>query len=114
MNGFESPIDATAASLFMVQSCLAKGILPVLATMPLLPGIDSSAARLEALYLKELATALGVPVIDFYSMDVQGIAKARQWYLSDKAALATPNDRAREWLASQLAKELMQIINPTK
>ena len=111
---FGTPMEATSASIFMVQACFAHCIMPVLVTMPALPGVDAAAARLEALYLKEMATALGVHVIDLYSMDVMGIANARKWYNSDGVMTATPNDRAREWLATQLAKEIMQIINSTK
>ena len=114
IRGFATPMEATAASLYMVQSCLAKGILPVIVTAPRLPGTNSATVRQEALFLKEMATALGVPVIDLYSMDVMGVADAKTWYNSDMTTTATPNDRAREWLTAQLAKEIMQIINSVK
>jgi uncharacterized protein (DUF362 family) len=112
--GFGTPMEATAASLFMAQACIAHGILPVMVAMPPLPGVDAASIRLEALYLKEMATALGVPIVDFYSKEVNGTANARQWYNTLKYTTATPNDAAREWLAAQLSTEIKQIINSDK
>ena len=113
--GFGTPMEATAASLFMAQACIAHGILPVLVAMPPLPGVEAAAIREEALYLKEMATAMGVPIVDFYSKDVNGTANARQWYNANvKCTTATPYDTAREWLAAQLAAEIKQIINSDK
>jgi hypothetical protein len=112
--GFGTPMEATAASLFMAQACIARGILPILVTMPKLPEVDAAVIRLEALYLKEMATAMGVPIVDFYSMDVMGVANAKKWYNSDTNTTSTPNDRARKWLAAQLASEIMQINNSDK
>jgi len=112
--GFGTPMEATAASLFMAQACIAHGILPVMVAMPSLHGVDTAAIRLEALYLKEMATALGVPIVDFYSKDVNGTANAQQWYNTIKYTTSTPNDSAREWLAAQLAKEIKHIIDSNK
>ncbi len=112
--GFGTPMEATAASLFMAQACIAHGILPVMVAMPPQPGVDAAAIRLEALYLKEMATALGVPIVDFYSKEVNGTANAQQWYNTINYTTATPNDSAREWLAAELAAEIKQIINSDK
>ena len=109
---FESPMEATAASLFMVQACIAHGILPILVTMPKLPGVDASAIRLEALYLKEMATAMGVPIVDFYSMDINGTVKSWQWYndTASRYTTATPNDEARDVLATALLIETLKNV----
>jgi len=53
--------------LFLAQATQAAGAVPVLMTLPPVPGIPRSDLRKAALLTMELAYSLGLPVIDAYS-----------------------------------------------
>lgn len=52
---------------FFIQASLARGILPVLVTPPLLAGMDHEETRAAALSIKRLGLQLGLPVADVFS-----------------------------------------------
>ena len=105
-----SPTEATLPAqglltmLFLAQACHCHGISPTLVTMPLTSQSTPASQRLLALYTKELALALGVPVLDLFSRQKQFSVTTLGWYAFQDIGLATPSDQARAWLSRQLTK----------
>ena len=100
----ELPAQSLLTMLFMAQACHSHGISPTLVTMPLTSQSAPASQRLLALHTKELALALGVPVIDLFSRQKQLSATTLGWYSAQDIGLATPSDQARAWLSRQLTK----------
>ncbi len=103
--------------LFLVQASLARGILPVIVTVPPLPDIDVEEGRASALAAKRLALRLGVPVCDLYSAALALPTRVSLPFASLKTAaggtvaLAGGNDAGRQWFCEQLALTLATIHN---
>jgi hypothetical protein len=92
--------------------------MPVLVTVPPLPGIDRDRTRKAALLTKELGFRLGVPVVDTYSRTVRETGAApgfeTRFVLSDgSATLATPDNAGREWLRDQVEAALAEKSGAT-
>ena len=105
-NPSDAPIPAQnlLTLLFLAQACHSHGIAPTLVTMPLTSQSTPAGQRLLALYTKELALALGVPIIDLFSRQKQLSVSTIGWYADQDIGLATPSDQARSWLHRQLLR----------
>ncbi len=104
----EEPLFNATLLLFIVQACLERGIEPVPVCLPPLPGLSKEAARLNALYTKEIAVAMGIPVIDLYSRQIASPVDMEAWYSTKGIASAVPSDNAINWLADQIAPFLIK------
>ncbi|OGV76793.1 MAG: hypothetical protein A3K19_17485 [Lentisphaerae bacterium RIFOXYB12_FULL_65_16] len=112
------PEEMALHLLFLAQAAHAAGAVPVLVTLPPLPGIDRHDIRLAALLTKELAFRLGIPVVDTYSRTVQenGDApgfEARFLQAGGGCSLATPDNAGREWLCRQVEAALAAATENT-
>ncbi len=101
-----SPERYCQTLLFMSQVCLAANIKPYLLAWPQQPGIAASVARQCALLSKELGLALGIPVIDLYSAQIQENTSSDSWFQDDFAEHLAPNAEGQAWLASKIAAAL--------
>jgi hypothetical protein len=104
-----TPLEMVCQLQFAAQACLANGIEPILVTLPAHPKTDSETARLAALYTKELAVRLAIPVIDLHAQGLKENVNTQDWYKSDAIGLATPNNAARLWLTKNIAENLESI-----
>ncbi|MBQ9367978.1 MAG: hypothetical protein IJT83_09375 [Victivallales bacterium] len=105
----EEPLFNATLLLFMVQACLEQGVEPILVCLPPLPGLSVETARLNALYTKEIAVALGLSVIDLYSRQLASPVDVEAWYSAKGIASAVPSDNAINWLADQIAPFLLVL-----
>ncbi len=105
----DEPLFNATLLLFIVQACLEHGIEPVPVCLPPLPGLSKEAARLNALYTKEIAVATGIPVIDLYSRQIASPVDIEAWYREKGISSAVPSDCAINWLADQIAPFLSKL-----
>ena len=97
--------------LFLAQATRAAGAMPVLMTIPSVPGVSAKELRRTALLTKELACRLGVPVVDAYSRAKEArdhIGEFAGFFSSydGSVSLATPNNTGRVWLTRLLQDSL--------
>lgn len=97
--------------LFLAQASLAEEAIPMFVTLPSVPGIAPAVLRKSALYCKEMACRLAIPVVDAYSREktTQGENGTFESTFRDYAGtvcLATPNNRGRTWLCRLVEEQL--------
>ncbi len=113
-----SPEQWTPVLVFLLQSCHTAGIAPVLVTLPKVPGYPAENAYRAARLTKELAVAVGLPVIDLYSQQmIQGEAPT-EWFKLPSGDDSRPlrsramNNSARTWWAATCAHALDTFLKP--
>ncbi|MBR0459068.1 MAG: hypothetical protein IJJ26_07510 [Victivallales bacterium] len=97
-----TPQQSMVPLLFLAQSCLAHGITPILVALPQFPTFPQDTQRLTALYTKELALSLAVPVIDLQFHQKRDDTSSENWFTANGCQLATPSNAARAWAAQFL------------
>ncbi len=111
-----SPVELCLDLLFLAEASQAAGCIPILCTLPPLPGIEPATIREAALLIKELAFRLRVPVVDFYSKTLLDYPGSSRNFSSTfrtfdgRIGLRTPNDRARIWLTRVTADALKSVF----
>ena len=105
----EEPLFNATLLLFMVQACMEQDVEPILVCLPPLPGLSKETARLNALYTKEIAVTMGIPVIDLYSRQIANPVDMEAWFQTKGLASAVPGDDAINWLADQIAPILISL-----
>ena len=101
--------------LFLAQAAHAAGALPVLMTLPPIPGLPAAELRRTALLTKELAYKLGTPVVDAYSAaKIKGTSSGcfDGFFLgrNNIVSLVAPNDTGRKWLCQLVAGRLRTVL----
>lgn len=103
--------DFRAHWAFLIEACLRRDKLPILATPPIRGRLTQQKLRPYALVVKELAAKYSVPVVDFYSASLRrgGID---DFYWIDAARTirsATPSADGRRWLLQQIGETLDEL-----
>jgi hypothetical protein len=105
-------------ALFVAQCCQARGIMPVFATLPSLPGVSGAESRSAALFIKEMSLNLGAGIVDLYAFERRGVRDVRRFADlfaagDGSVGLSTPNNRGRRWVGVLLGEALATMIQDT-
>ncbi|NMA43323.1 MAG: hypothetical protein GX946_08060 [Oligosphaeraceae bacterium] len=92
--------------LYMTQTCLAAQIMPLIVTLPEMPGIKQELVRQSALLSKELALNMNLPVADLYSMRILEEQDSHAWLQSRGLQHRSASMEGRNWMQQQMLMAL--------
>ena len=101
---------------YLTEASLARDKLPVVVTVPPLPGCDPEKLRRLAIAVKEYGLGMKIPVADAYSRAAANPEAFRAFFRTadSEIQLRHPNNAGRKWFCRLVEDTLQQYLNDTK